>query len=140
MRITTVDDKLSLSGAIDDYYKLVTSDIDAVINVRGELHDDINELSKRGIAYYWIPIPDWLPARKNQIEEFLYLVNKIDGRVLVHCEMGKGRSAMLVIAYLLECDKVKTIQEGLEYLSNKGHPIVDLWRSQQEKLEKEYGK
>lgn len=138
MQIDWIDDKLGISSSIDNYDKLSDEGVDAVINVRGEYHDDIYELSKRTIAYFWIPIPDWLPPRKRQIDEFLRIVNGVDGKTLVHCEAGIGRSGSLTIAYLIESKIVETIQEGFEYMRKIGHPVDSMWKSQYDKLRKHY--
>ena len=84
LKIDWIDNKLGVSGAIDNYNLLEKENIKAVINVRAELHDDMNELTKRMIQYYWIPIPDWSGPRSAQIRLFIDLVDNIKGKVLVH--------------------------------------------------------
>lgn len=93
---------IALSGAIDDYGKLEKEDITSVVNCRAEQHDDICELSKRDIAYYWIPVVDEFSPRSSQIDTFLRIMRQ-KKKVLVHCAVGRGRSAMLVAVYLVSC-------------------------------------
>ena len=133
MKIDDVDSKLSISGSIDNYDLLVKHKIHSVINLKGESHDDINELTKRRIAYYWIPIPDWQAPRSAQIKLFNELMNNIKGRVLVHCEVGMGRSVCLCISYLIENKIVDTIKDGIEYM-NKIRSISKMWNTQLNKL------
>ena len=103
MNISWITGKIGLSGSIDNYNQLVDERITAVINVR-EQQDDIVELSNRGIAYYWFPIPDHSAPRSDQINAFIQLTERLahDGeKILVHCAVGRGRSAMLVMLYLI---------------------------------------
>lgn len=107
MKIYKINDNhlgqfICLSGSIDDYDKVYNYAVNIVINCRAEQHDDIYELTKRNIAYYWIPIPEGLSPRKNQIELFLKIMSSIskEKRVLVHCSEGRGRSPMLLSLYL----------------------------------------
>jgi len=138
MKIDWIDDKLGITTTIDNYNDLV--DVNAVFNVRGEYHDDIYELTKRGIAYYWIPIPNWLPPTKGQIDTFLKVVKDSKGKIIVHCEYGIGRSGVLVIAYLIENKIVNTLEEAFKYMKDLGHPVDEMWIAQHDKLRKHYGK
>ena len=84
MKIDWIDDKLAISGAVDDYDILVKKGITMVVNIRNEQHDDICELTKRNISYFWIPVSDWSAPRSDQIENFLELVENRNEKTLVH--------------------------------------------------------
>lgn len=133
MKVDWVDDRLAISGSIDDYNQLLEEQIDIVINLRAEMHDDINELTKRKIQYYWIPIPDWSAPRSAQVKLFVDLIRYLNGRILVHCEVGMGRSVCLCIAYLLENNVVYTVKEGIEYMQ-RIRPMSKMWHTQLDKL------
>jgi len=138
MNIDWIDNRLAISGSIDDYNQLTKECIIAVINVKGESHDDINELTKRGISYFYIPIPDWMPPRKAQMDLFNRLLSKIKGKVLVHCELGIGRSGSLAISYLINSGKCKKLDDAFKYMRDIGHPVDGMWITQLEKLRKHY--
>lgn len=128
-----VEDKIALSGTIDDYNKLVDYNIDIVINARAEQHDDVYELSKRGIAYFWIPIGDYGAPRSDQIDTFIKLVDKhSDKKILVHCSVGRGRSPMLVACWLI-LYRHSTIKETMDYIISK-RQVVELTENQLRKL------
>ncbi len=142
MEITEITKNLYLSGAITNYESL-EGKIDIVVNCRSECHDAIDELTKKGIPYYWIPIADWGAPVHDQIETFLNIIRKYpDKRVLVHCAQGKGRSAMLVVVAVLEyfnrnvktsCGDGYSIADAIKFVKEK-RPIVDLTRAQIDKL------
>jgi len=131
--ITWINDNLAISGAIDSYEKLSELGIDIVVNIRAEQHDDIPTLTTRGISYYWIPVSDYFEARTFQIQSFVNIIKKNPNRkILVHCALGIGRSAMLICAYLIET-KSMSVDESVEYLTDL-RPIVRLSPPQINKL------
>lgn len=101
MEISWVDNKLGISGLIDDYKLLKKKKIKNVINIQSESHDHIELLSNMGIAYYYIPTPDAFAPRLNQIAAFLDIVNSCKGKVLIHCSQGRGRSVLLSLIYMI---------------------------------------
>jgi len=132
MKIDWIDDKIAMSGAIGNYDELVKQGITMVINVRTEQHDDIWELTKRNISYFWIPIADWNAPRSDQIENFLELAENRDDKILVHCAVGKGRSAFLVVSYLIS--KYKLSIEDAVKKAKKARPAIDMTPAQIKKL------
>jgi len=132
MKIDWIDDKIAMSGAIGNYDELVKQGITMVINVRAEQHDDIWELTKRNISYFWIPIADWNAPRSDQIENFLELVEDRDDKILVHCAVGKGRSAFLVVSYLIS--KYKLSIEDAVKKAKKARSAIDMTPAQIKKL------
>ena len=103
MKIYKITDNIYLSGSIDDYNELSKKNIDLIINARSEQHDDIYELTKQGIIYFWIPINDHLPPRLDQIGIFRNIMKKFSDRnILIHCAVGKGRSVSLIIIYMMD--------------------------------------
>ena len=139
--IDWIDERLGISGIIDNYDALVDEGINMVINVMAEQHDDIRALTKRGIIYFWIPIVDYMSPRSHHIETFLSLVNLYKHKkILVHCELGMGRSAFFAIVYMMNKWKNNNVSlyEAIEKLKEI-RPEVCLSPLQMEKLVEIYG-
>jgi len=137
MKIDYIDDKLAVSGAIDNYDKLVELGITMIINLRAEQHDDICELTKRNISYYWIPITDWHAPRSDQIDTFLNIINNND-KILIHCAVGKGRTGFFAVVYLI--DKYKLSIDDAVKRAKDARPIIDLTPAQVRKLNIQFGR
>ena len=137
MDISKITQKLYLSGSIDNYTELKDFKIGVVVNCRAEQHDDVSELTKQGIAYFWIPINDWGPPRHDQIETFMRVCysNPLKN-ILVHCTLGRGRSAFLAVVYMISTQKMD-IKNAIEYVSEK-RPGISLTDVQLKKLRKEF--
>lgn len=131
--LTRIDDTLILSGAIDNYNLLVEKGVSAVVNCRAEQHDDILELTRRGISYYYLPFADATIPRRDQIQTFLEICER-EQTVLVHCTLGVGRSAFLVIAYFGYFYDLG-LEESIKKLK-RDRPIVDFNDVQIKGLEK----
>lgn len=117
MLIDKIDDKLYLSGSITNYEYLKELGITTVINCKAESHDDVYELTKMGIAYYWLPIGDNLPPSiVTHYKPFEEIMKKED-KVLCHCNQGAGRSAALVAMYLIKRYNLSAI-EALDRLGD----------------------
>lgn len=130
MDISWINEHIALSGAIENYNAL--DKVDIVINCRSEQHDDICELTKRGIAYYWIPIVDGDAPTSSQIDVCLSLMNiNPDQNILVHCNEGRGRSAVMVIAYFVPF--VGSVKNALNFVTER-RPAVALRHAQDAKL------
>lgn len=131
MKIFWVTGKIGLSGLIDDYNAL--GRIDIVINCRAEAHDDLDILSQKRISYFWLPITDYLAPTYDMIHTFLDIVemNKEKG-ILIHCRIGRGRSATLIVAYLMK-ELDFSLEEAIDHLK-KIKPDVSLTKLQFDKL------
>jgi protein-tyrosine phosphatase len=137
MRIDWIDDHIALSGAIDDYNELEKQGIDFVINTRYECHDDIIELGKHGISYFWFPIVDNFPPTTFTLRSLLNLVKKNpDKKILIHCTLGMGRSATLVLMYLIYKYEL-SVEEAITRLQT-ARPEAYPTQMQLEKLHKYY--
>lgn len=136
MKLYKIKNNLFLSNAIDNYNKL--GNIDAVINCRAEQHDDVCELTKRNIAYYWIPIVDGHAPTFTQIDVFLDVVFPIQKHhnILVHCDAGRGRSVTMVMALLMFTGKKMS---DAWHIVKKSKKDISLTELQTKKL-KEYSR
>lgn len=136
MNIDWINEHMGLSGAIDDYTYL-EGKVDYVVNTRYECHDDIIELTKRGIGYFWIPIVDYFPPTSAQMATLVYLMRLYpEKRFLVHCTLGMGRSATLVLSYMIN-KYGYTVDEAISKL-REIRPMVLPTDLQYEKLQKYY--
>ena len=82
-----------------------THGIGAVIDLRGESSDDENELARHDIAFLHLPTPDALAARQNRLDQGVVFARehmRSGGRVLIHCQYGIGRSALLALCVLVD--------------------------------------
>ena len=138
MKIDWIDSKLGLSGAIDDYNELERQQVKAVINLRSEMHDDVLELTKRGIAYYWLPLVDNLAPSMSFHMPILRRILKDIGsdRVLIHCTQGIGRSASIALMYII--DKLEVSPESALLILKDVRPSVHMTDVQLNKVKQYY--
>jgi protein-tyrosine phosphatase len=134
MNINKIINNIWLGVSISNYDLLSQLGIRYVIDVRGEYNDDVTELSKLGIGYFKISIPDWQAPRSDQIALFLKLINLLGkDDIYIHCAVGKGRSASLVVIYLIEFGYAKTIEEASQIIKDAGN-IIQLDEQQMNKV------
>jgi predicted protein tyrosine phosphatase len=75
-----------------------------VVDLREEACDDETRLSQNGIELLHLPTPDVCAIDESRIREGVAWVNaRLDrgSRVLIHCEHGIGRSALLALCILV---------------------------------------
>jgi len=74
-----------------------------------------------GISFLLLPTPDYFSPTIQQIEQGIEFINNAENlghKVYIHCHAGRGRSAILVIAYLV----VKngwTLAEAFSYVRKR---------------------
>jgi atypical dual specificity phosphatase len=106
--------KLWLGGAPTyrrDYEAIVQLGITAVINVRAERADETTFFDAHGITHVQYKVPDITVPDENTITAAVnWTKTQVDeGRVvLMHCAKGRGRSATLLVAYLMR-------EEGMSF-------------------------
>ena len=79
--------------------------ITAVVDMRAEDRDDGAALARAGIAFLHLPTPDHHPPAAADLDRGVRFVCERlarGERVLVHCEHGIGRSAVLVLCVLVD--------------------------------------
>ncbi len=110
-----------------DYDFIIHHGINAVINIRAEREDDTDFYARHNISYVQYKVPDvTVPGDDIISDAVAWMKAQIDdGRiVLVHCAKGRGRSATLVAAYLMQ-------EEGMTFdeantLMKKRRPLTKL--------------
>jgi protein-tyrosine phosphatase len=75
--------------------------ITAVVDLRDEACDDEVVLRRHGVAFLHLPTPDLHGATLPALCEGVAFVKQFS-RVLVHCEHGIGRSALLALCVLVD--------------------------------------
>lgn len=79
--------------------------ISAVVDLRQEACDDETQLRRAGIELLHLPTPDLHPASHEHLDRGVAFVAeriKRGEKVLVHCQHGIGRSALLALCVLVE--------------------------------------
>lgn len=79
--------------------------IGAIVDLREEASDDAEQLGAAGIDFLHLPTPDLEPASAEMLEQGVrFARDHIDrGRkVLIHCQHGIGRSALLSLCVLVD--------------------------------------
>ena len=82
-----------------------THGIAAIIDLRAEDCDDEESLRQAGIAFLHLPTPDLHPATSEHLEQGVAFVRaRLDRgeKVLIHCQHGIGRSALLALCVLVD--------------------------------------
>ena len=79
--------------------------IGAIIDLREEDRDEVARLCEAGIDFLHLPTPDLQPASVDMLEEGVRFARDQFGRgrkVLIHCQHGIGRSALLSLCVLVD--------------------------------------
>jgi hypothetical protein len=101
-------DKLAVGGCfpIERARELAGDhDVRAVIDLREEDCDEVGRLRAAGIDFLHLPTPDLEPASAEMLERGVRFAREhIDrgNKVLIHCQHGIGRSALLSLCVLVE--------------------------------------
>ena len=101
--LSWITDQLAVSRCFPPDYVVElagTHGIRAVIDLREECCDDELELARHHIALLHLPTPDTLTPRQNMLDEGVAFARghmRSGGRVLIHCQHGIGRSALLAL-------------------------------------------
>ncbi|MBA3541418.1 MAG: dual specificity protein phosphatase family protein [Deltaproteobacteria bacterium] len=98
---------LALGGRIpcERIHELPLLGITAVVDLRGETCDDEAMLARHGLEFLHLPTRDLGPVSPAMLREGVAFVGAALAerrRVLVHCEHGIGRSALLALCVLVD--------------------------------------
>lgn len=99
-----VTDDIAISGkpSVKDWPRIARAGIASVVDLQGEAPKD---LSRYRLRYYAAPIPDRGSPGLSQLDGIVTFVRReLDhgNKVLVHCDKGIGRSALIACAVLVD--------------------------------------
>jgi protein tyrosine phosphatase (PTP) superfamily phosphohydrolase (DUF442 family) len=100
-------DRLAIGGCfpIDRATDLAALGIKAVVDLRAEDRDDAAALHAAGIELLHLPSPDMEAVRHEHLDSGVEFVRDRlarRGKVLIHCQHGIGRSALLALCVLVD--------------------------------------
>ncbi len=124
-----------------DYRELLRLGITAIVDVRAERVADPAFFEQHGIAHRQYHVPDvTVPDEEVLSDAVDWMTARIhEGRVvLIHCAKGRGRSATVLAAYLMD-EEGMTFDEVDDLLTTK-RPLVKLQDRHREVLESWIGK
>jgi protein tyrosine phosphatase (PTP) superfamily phosphohydrolase (DUF442 family) len=106
LNLSWVTNHLAVGGRIrpEDIKALGLLGVTHVVDTRAEYSDDEQALAKENIELLYLPTRDTFPLTVEQLMQGAAWVDariKQDGRVLIHCEHGVGRSVLLTCAVLV---------------------------------------
>ena len=81
---------------------LAAQGVRAVVDLRAEAADDAAALAQAGIAFLHLPTPDHHAVARADLDRGVAFVRGAEGRAVVHCREGVGRSALLALCVLVE--------------------------------------
>uniref|UniRef100_A0A7C5URB1 ATP-grasp domain-containing protein n=1 Tax=candidate division CPR3 bacterium TaxID=2268181 RepID=A0A7C5URB1_UNCC3 len=91
-----------LFGPALPYEKLIRLGVKSIIDLR-EDHEKGKVIVPSGINYYSFPIKDDSSPKPMSFHTLVSLIDKClqEGKVYIHCRLGRGRTPMAIIAYLI---------------------------------------
>ena len=102
-----VDDRVYASGQPEaDHFEVLadkgfTLVVDLRAHTRGDpARDDPERLRELGIDYLHVPVLDGRSPDRAAVDAALAAIDRADGKVLVHCGGGVGRSTSIASSYL----------------------------------------
>jgi len=106
LNMSWVNDHLAVGGRVRpaDISALAQVGVTHVVDTRSEYCDDKDALAKENIDLLYLPTPDTYPLSVEQLMQGAAWSDeqiRKDGRVLIHCEHGVGRSVLLTCAVLV---------------------------------------
>lgn len=107
-----------------DVEALHEHEIDAVLDVTAEFESLNVSLVGEGIEYLNVPVLDHAyPDFPTLLQAVRWIESqrKQNRSVVVHCALGRGRSVMIMVAYLLARDPEKSIAEVMEQIQSIRH-------------------
>jgi diacylglycerol kinase family enzyme len=138
--IQQINDNLFLACRLfpSDMAELKAYDVSAILDVTAEFDGLDWSTSNQELQYLNIPVLDHQsPTEAQLLHGTNWIQTQIDAdrKVVIHCALGRGRSVLVMIAYLLSKKEYPTIQSALQKIQGIRH-TAGLNNSQLKKLAK----
>jgi hypothetical protein len=130
-----------------DYHELLGHGITAVVDMRAERRADAAFFDAHDIAHRQYLVPDVTVPDEGVLDDAVDWIEAriLEGRVvLIHCAKGRGRSATVLAAYLMdaqgmtfdEVDDLLTLKRPLVKLQHRHRQVLESWivRRREEQL------
>jgi protein-tyrosine phosphatase len=115
-----VDDGLWRGSApgSDGYAALAENGVTTIVDLRAEdLVVDEAHIESLGMSLVRIPLRDGQTPTDAQVDEFLAVMRRSEGRVYLHCGAGVGRTGTLAAAYLVNSGQASSFEAVIRNLS-----------------------
>jgi len=108
-------------------------DIRGTVNLCEEYRGPIKQYQNLGVTQLYLPTPDHFEPSLQDLETAVQFIQGYEqqqgaGRVYVHCRAGHGRSAAVVLAWLLSKDPNADARELNEQLCQLRNVRKTLWK------------
>jgi predicted protein tyrosine phosphatase len=121
-----------------DYHELLGHGITAVVDMRAERRADAAFFEAHDIAHRQYLVPDVTVPDEGVLDDAVDWIEAriLEGRVvLIHCAKGRGRSATVLAAYLMdaqgmtfdEVDDLLTLKRPLVKLQHRHRLVLESW-------------
>ena len=141
---TWIDDQVAFGAfpSSSEIDLLKSEGVQSIISLCSEQHGHIEMYKNRGIEYLYLPTRDYqIPSVENLHKGVQFISARVgEGKkVYVHCKAGRGRSAALVLCYLISKGMSKTCAQNFllqkrASVSRKLHSAPNIIRFEEEYL------
>jgi atypical dual specificity phosphatase len=114
-----------------DVNQLASLGVKAVVNLCQEFRGPLQAYRARGIDELWLPTIDFTPPTLEDIRRGVEFIrhHRAQGKgVYVHCKAGRGRSATLVLCWLMEEHGCSPAEAQALMAARRPHVKLDLDR------------
>ena len=109
----------------EGYRSLAAGGVKTIVDLRAEEDIVVNEalLDRLGVRLVRIPMRDGQAPTPQEVDRFLAVVKRAEGKVFVHCGAGVGRTGAMVGSYLV--DKGVEPMDALQKNLSIGPPSLE---------------